>query len=52
MKTISKMMVAVIVAAAMCITPLYVIEDADAALKEDKAGYSITAKNPTSTEQT
>lgn len=50
MKTISKMMVAVIVAAAMCITPLFVIEDADAALKEDKAGYSIEMKNPTADE--
>ena len=50
MKTISKMMVAVIVAAAMCITPLFVIEDADAVLKEDKAGYSIEMKNPTADE--
>lgn len=50
MKSISKALVAVFIVAAMCLTPLFVIDDGDAAINEDKAGYSLSYTNPTSAE--
>ena len=52
MKTTGKILAAAFVAAIMCMTPLFVIEDADASLIEDMAGYSIRMDNPTDAELT
>ena len=43
----SKALAAALVAVFMCMTPLFVIDDADAAFTEDEAGYSVSLKNPT-----
>ena len=43
----SKALAAALVAVFMCMTPLFVIDDADAGFDEDKAGYSVSLKNPT-----
>ena len=46
MKSISKAMIAVMIAAAMCVVPLFVIEDADAATVETgEKGLSVEAKD-------
>ena len=52
MRTTGKILAAAFVAAIMCMTPLFVIEDADASLIEDMAGYSIRMDNPTDAELT
>ena len=52
MRTTGKILAAAFVAAIMCMTPLFVIEDADASLIEDMEGYSIRMDNPTDAELT
>ena len=50
MKTVSKALAAVLVAAFMCLVPLSVVDSADADFKDNDAGWSCKMDNPTDAE--